>query len=113
MAFLIVSGITVKVSPANSTKSEDEVGDFARAFDGTARSTVRARKRNWHVATIPVARATADTLETALKSATLPLVCSGDLLGATVNCLAHLDGWTAIHISGSHYVVVAFTLMEV
>lgn len=112
MAFLVVSGITVNVT--NASKQEQEIGDKARAFDGTYRSTIRTRKRTWTIQTAPIARATADTLETALKSTTLPLVCSGDLLGATVNCFPDLSNWEATKQSSTaHLVGVSFSLMEV
>lgn len=113
MAFLIVSGITVSVAQNSASRSKEVIGDAARAFDGTFRQTVRARKRSWKVSTTPIARATADTLEAALESTTLPLVCSGDLLGGTVNCFCPaVDSWNAVKQSTTHLAVVEFTLTE-
>lgn len=111
MAFLIVSGITVGV--ASAQREEDVAGDSARAFDLTFRMTVTARKENWAITTKPLSRTASDALESALKSTTQPLVCSGDLLGGTVNCCCvSVASWEATKKPADHRVVLGFTLCE-
>lgn len=110
MSFLVVSGITVSV--ASATRSKELIGDTARAFDGTFRQTAHDRKRSWQVTTTAMSRTDANALETALESTTLPLVCSGDLLGGTVNCYCPVvDSWDAVKVN-PHRAVVQFTLLE-
>lgn len=113
MPFLVVSGVTLLVSPSSGEREKEEIGDRARAFDGTMRQTVRARKRSWHIVTTPLTRADADAREPYLESNTLPLVCSGDLLGGTVNCFCGVIHWTPVHVPAvGHRVVLDFTLYE-
>lgn len=112
MAFLIVSGITVPVAPGGAKRATEEIGDRARAFDGTMRQTIRSTKRNWSATTTPLSQTDADTLYNALLSTTLPIVCSGDFLGASRNCLATVDDWNYVKQAATYRIVVAFTLYE-
>lgn len=112
MAFLVVSGITVPVTPSGANRSTEEIGDRARAFDGTMRQTVLATKRSWSATTAPLSQANADTLYNALLSTTLPLVCSGDFLGATRNCFATVDDWNYVKTAVGYLIVGSFTLYE-
>lgn len=105
------TALTVDVASEDASKDELEIGDAARALDGSYRSTVTARKREWKCTTPAMLRADADTLESRLKGAG-PMPCAGDLLGATVNCFPELTGWTAVAIGGGHRVKVGFTLHE-
>ncbi len=81
MAFLIIAGQTIPVLMQEPTSSRGEVGRRGRAFDGSARSTVRARKEDWPIVTKYVLRATADTMVSALEGSP-PLAASGDLTGS-------------------------------
>jgi hypothetical protein len=91
MAFLIVNGITVPVAVDGAQVEMELIGDRARAFDGTMRSTRRATKRRWKVKTAPMA--SADALLTSLLAAP-PIACSGDLLGASLSCDAEVTSVT-------------------
>lgn len=111
MAFLIVGGITVPVAASTTpSRSEDEIGDRARAFDGTMRQTVRATKYNYSVQTKPIIKTDADALVTAVK-ATPPITCSGDLLGASGSYFGQVTDYHAVKASSVLY-RVSFTLME-
>lgn len=110
MAFLIVGGVTVKVATGSPSRSVYEVGDRARAFDGTMLSRVRARKKEWTITTVPLLQADATTLETALNGA-LPVACSGDLTGA-VNAHPVVTEVTPVKINGAFRVIVSFTISE-
>jgi hypothetical protein len=85
MAFLIVNGQTVPVAVDGASMEQELIGDRARAFDGTMRSTRRATKRRWKVKTTPMTSAEATLLTTSLLN-TPPVTCSGDLLGGSVPC---------------------------
>ncbi|MBV9772648.1 MAG: hypothetical protein JO040_01780 [Gemmatimonadetes bacterium] len=113
MAFLIVNGQTVPVAVDGASVDYELIGDRARAFDGTMRSTRRATKRNWKVKTAPMAVAAADQLTTSLL-ATPPITCSGDMLGGSVACDAEVTGVTFSPASGGlSRRAVEFTLHEV
>lgn len=105
------TGLDINASAEEGGKDEIEIGDAARAIDGSYRSTVTARKRAWQVRTAALLRTDADTLEATLKGAA-PLPCSGDLLGATVQCFPELTSWTPVAVAGGHRVEVGFTLHE-
>lgn len=109
MPALVVGGVTVSVAPGGAREAVVEIGDRARAFDGTMRSTVRSRKKAWPITTIPMTQGDATTLETALNG-TLPVACSGDILGASVNCHPEITGIDYVPIAGSYLVVTSFTL---
>lgn len=88
MPFLTVAGITVVVQDDSASEPEAErIGASARAFDGTLRSSVRARKRRWQFTTNPMTDAAVATLRAAVETGTGIVNCSGDaLLGGTVSC---------------------------
>lgn len=111
MAYLVVGGVTVEVAAGASSRAVVEIGDRARAFDGTLRSTVRSRKKAWSITTVPMTKANADTLETALNG-TLPVAVSGDTTGS-VNTHPVVTGRTDIPTAGGFFVVLSFDLMEV
>lgn len=111
MPFLVVGGVTVNVATDASSRTVQEIGDRARAFDGTMRSTVRARKKAWSFTTVPMTDAAASTLETALNG-TLPVAVSGDITGS-VNTHPEVTGREDVAISGGFNVVLSFTLHEV
>jgi hypothetical protein len=85
MAFLTVGAIDVPVAQGTPGTDFHEVGDRGRAFGGTMRSTVRARKREFPITTTPMTTTDAAALETAL-TATQPISFSGDLMGGSVDC---------------------------
>ncbi len=110
MPFLVVGGVTVKVAIGTPSRNVVEIGDRARAFDGTMLSRVRARKKQWTIVTTPLLQAAATTLETALNGA-LPVAVSGDLTGA-VNTHPEITGVTPVKVDGAFRVVLSFTLHE-
>lgn len=91
MPFLVVNNVTVPVAVDGASEEIELVGDRARAFDGTLRSTRRASKRKWQVKTAPMATADAQALRAVLTNAP-PLTCTGDLMGGTVPCDAEVTG---------------------
>jgi hypothetical protein len=114
MPFLTCGGVTVEVFVGSSVDEEHvEIGDFGRAFDGTARSTIRSSyKKTWTgLSTAPIAQATADTLLAALKNATQPVACTGDLTGS-INCFPRNIHVKPVAIGTSHYETVTFDLYE-
>lgn len=112
MAFLIVGGITVPVASSSSpTRSDDEIGDRDRAFDGTMRQMIVTVKHNHEGETKPITKTDADALVTALR-ASPPITCSGDWLGASGSYFATVREYRGVKVNGAFRVVVAFTLFE-
>lgn len=111
MPFLVIDGETILVAPSQAPRQVIEIGDKERAFSGTLRSTIRARKREWDVTTVPMPQADADALEAVLEG-TPPLTCSGDLLGGDVDCHIELQGSTPLRLNGEEYSVLQFRVLE-
>lgn len=114
MPFLSVGGVTVEVTTGADVDEEHvEIGDFARAFDGTARSTIRSTfKKIWMgLRTVPMTTTSADTLLAALKNATQPVACTGDLTGS-INAFPRNIHVQPVAIGTTHYEVVSFDLWE-
>ena len=107
MAFLIIAGQTIPVPPRQPRETRVEVGRRGRALDGSARSTVRARKGEWQVTTVAMTTAAADTMEAALEG-TPPLAASGDLTGS-INVLVGAIERTS---AGIGFVQLSFLVQE-
>ena len=112
MPYLTIGATDVDVAADGVSEEVQNIGDRYRAFDGTMRSTVRAYKSVWTVQTVPMARATADTLQGVLEGSQ-PISCSGDLLGGTVSCHVEPLGTQAVAgAAGAELKVVRFRLHE-
>ena len=81
MAFLVIASQMIPVEVGGPVGPRIEIGQRGRAFDGSARSSVRARKGEWPISTAYMTTAAADTMVTALEG-TPPLAASGDLTGS-------------------------------
>ena len=81
MAFLVIASNTIPVNVVGPVAPRVEIGTRGTAFDGSARSTVRARKGRWSIVTVYMTTAAAATIVTALEG-TPPLAATGDLTGA-------------------------------
>lgn len=112
--FLVVESITVPVAwPDGADSQVQEVGDRARAFDGTLLASIRALKGTWPIRTRPMDPNDADTLYAALISAP-DLDCSGDLLGGSMTCNAEVHGRPVITVANNERrAVLSFTLHEI
>lgn len=112
MAFLTVAGVTVPVSVNQFTSKRIEVGTTERAFDGTMRSSIRARKNEWSIVTAMMPAADAESLISTLEG-TPPLSAAGDLVGSTVSTVAHSITRSHMKMALGEYESVAFTLSEI
>ncbi len=112
MPFLVVNNQTVQVAVGGASEQIEVVGDRARAFDGTLRTTRRASKRKWQVKTPPLTAADAQTLRTLLMAAP-PLTCGGDMVGTAVACDAEVTGIEYVAAGGGTRQAFEFTLHEV
>lgn len=111
MAIQIVGGVTVGLAFAPIEETVTEIGDRARAFDGTLRSTVRTFKRRWVQQTKPISSADATTLLAALRGA-VPVAVTGDITGA-VNTHPEVTGIQYVPLGGGAFrVVVSYALLE-
>jgi hypothetical protein len=111
MAFLIANGVTVPVAPQNAKVTTTEIGDRSRAFDGTMRGSIIARKRTWTLQTTPMLPADAATVRAALI-ASPTITISGDWPGSTVTVWPKLGDDTPVQVGGGHRIVLAVTLDE-
>lgn len=110
MPFLVVGGVAASVARDTAARETIEIGDRARAFDGTMRTTIRSRKYRWSARTTPLTQADADTFLAALNGA-LPVACTGDWTGA-VDTHPEVTGIEHIGAGSSHRIIVAFALNE-
>lgn len=115
MATLVVGGVTVAVARDGAKEQSTPLRDMQRMQDGTLRAVVvgGGTKRSWSITTKIVDSASAATLRTALVTTSLPVSCSGDLLGGSVNCIPTLVSYDPVSVGGVLCRVVVFTLDEV
>jgi hypothetical protein len=113
MAFLVVGGTTVPVADSTPDVDTQEIGDRARAIDGTMRASITARKRVWTVKTRALTTSEASTLRTTLLSAPT-MTATGDWLsGASVTVWPQVGKDTPVVASnGGFRIVMTFTLSE-
>ena len=112
MSFLVVGTETVSVK-ATETPARERVynRDENRAFDNTLLvTTTGTTKSEWRARTVPMVRADADTLVTQIE--TIPVTCSGDLLGGSVSCVGKVVAFDPVAVNGDHYVEVEFLLRQ-
>ena len=110
MASLTVGAINILINEASRDRLD--MTDRARAFNGTYRMTITGSvKRSWNFATVPVARATANTYEGYLDGS-VAVACSGDILGGSVSCFPEITGWEPVMASSGHKVILRFSLHE-
>lgn len=113
MAFLVVGSETVGASVNNAGgRTKEYSRDINRAVDNSLLvTTTGTTKREWSLSTIPMTPANAATLETQIE--TVPVTCSGDLLGGSVSCVGTVTDRVPGPIPGDHQVILEFTLREV
>ena len=107
MAFLVIASNTIPVAVGGPVAPRVEIGARGRSFDGSARSTVRARKGRWAIVTAYMTTAAANTIVTALEG-TPPLAATGDLTGA-INVLV---GEIERQFRGIGFVRLSFIVQE-
>jgi hypothetical protein len=112
VAYLTIASNDISVAAASPERDREEIGRRERSFDGTMRSSVRARKNSWRVMTTWYTRANADTLLAALEGSP-PLAASGDLLGGSVN--VHVSAIKTTHrpFADGERVALSFVVAEV
>lgn len=110
MPFLVVGGVTASVARDTAKRETIEIGERARAFDGTMRSTVRARKYRWSANTTPLTQADADTFIAALNGG-LPVACTGDWTGS-VDTHPEVTGLDHVGSGSSYRIIVSFALNQ-
>lgn len=97
MADLTIGGLGVNVQRDGVEENQHEIGGARRrVFDGSYKSTVRTRKREWPITTVLLTSAEKTALELKLNG-TPPQACSGAALGgAAVNCFPEYIGATYV-----------------
>lgn len=112
MPFLVVGAVMVPMAvSSNPSRTDEEIGDRARAFDGTMRQTIRTVKHNHSGETKPITKTDADALVAAVQ-ATPPITCSGDWLGASGSYFGQITDYHGVKTNSGFRVVVGLTLME-
>jgi hypothetical protein len=106
---LVVGGITVKVNREGVTKTPVEVGEHGRAFDGSPISDVSDVFDELTVPTVPMAPAAATALRNVLRGS-MPVACSGDLLGGAVDCDVVLGEEIPVKAKDGPRWIINFTL---
>ena len=86
MSFLTVSGTVVPIKDGGVEIEYTNVGDRARAWDGTLRQTVTGQRKAYRITTAPMSSGTAASVVTAL-SCTPPLAIAGDMLPLGVSAV--------------------------
>lgn len=115
MPALVVGGVTVSVAVDGAERLAPEPigGAPRRMFDGSLRWNHRGFKQGWNITTTPLTSADRTTLEAQLTSTSLPVSCSGDILGGAVSCIPEPGSVTPIAVAGGGIrFVVKFTLRE-
>lgn len=111
MAFLALDGTTIPAALGESTGEDEPVGKVERAFDGTARSSVRTYKDQWSVVTRWLTTSEDTTVMAALKG-TPPLAATGDLTGSVSVVLAGPISRDFKKFADGERVRITFTIME-
>lgn len=112
MPALQIGATVIPIAPDGFDQDLEDNVDRARADDGTMRVTVLGpSKRSWPFRTPPLTRANADAIDAVIQTATVQS-CSGDILGATINCFSRRTGWKGVVVKGGHRVVLSFVLDE-
>lgn len=101
----------VLIAKAGVTESKERIGDFDRAFSGAMRSDSRATKRTWSMSTVEYAIADARSIRDVLTG-TMPITCSGDILGASTSVHARNVRLSYGDDAGALTAVVSFELVE-
>lgn len=120
MAYLTLDGVPVPIAVDSGDREIEVIADRERAADTgrllESRTAVKQRLAGLRTALLPLADA--EALQMKLASATVgaPLLCAGDLVGATpLSCVA--EGRVGLRVQtlagGERRGVVTFTLMEV
>lgn len=112
MPALVVGALTVP-NVVSGREVPAEAQDRFRTLDNTMMVTVLGDSKNaWAIEVASVTRAQVDAIKAALNG-TWPLSCSGDILGATVDCVPEVHGFEAIAGSSPLLFSGSFTLHAV
>lgn len=115
MANLVVGGVTVAVARDGARETSQDLRDKIRMQDQSMRVFIigAGQKRQWSITTPLLSSTDAATLKAALVTTTLPVACSGDILGGSVNCIPTLTEYAPVGVAGVIKRRVSFTLDEV
>lgn len=101
----------VLIAKQGVSETKERIGDFDRAFSGAMRSDSRAEKRVWSMFTVEYAAADARSIRDILTG-TMPITCSGDVLGASTSVHARNVRLTYGDDAGALTASVSFEMME-
>lgn len=102
MPFLTIAGLDVEIQVTPAQRGQPtRIGETARAFDGTLRSTVRGQKHAWTGTTGPLSTTDADALETAIDAAHGLVTVAGDWLGGSFTADVFVTARTPIPDRGA------------
>lgn len=98
MAWLTIAGIDLEIVADNSAQRNAPVlvGERARTFNGTLRSSLRATKRSWAFLTKNMLLTDIDTLATAVADDAIVTVAGTPIGASSISAM--------VTITGLHYV---------
>jgi hypothetical protein len=109
MPFLTLGATTLEITSLEEMEPE-EVGDRYRAFDGSERTSIYTRKRQFRGVTRPLTLAEHTTYRTAIEAAP-PVTATGDALG-TMTVSGRVLTVQYLRDRGSHSRVLSFELRQ-
>lgn len=113
--FLTFNGTPIPILRDGAKKRPPaRVGDSARAYDGTLRSTVSAVKREWDVKTGPLLAADEAAIR-AIINADAEVTVAGDAIGGSLTCMVEDNGSDYISdgTTDGFLFLASFTIREV
>lgn len=95
--FLTIAGTDYEVIDESAEEQEGRyIGAVTQMFDGSAVSSIRARKRDWQLPLLPMDNTALATLRSAIALGAI-VSCTGDFLPGTVSCTVKITRATFIH----------------
>lgn len=110
-----MGGVVVPVAAESADEKLEQSVDKQRMQDGSLRAvftTSSPNKRILSFTTRHMLDSDAATLRAQLVSTSLPLTCSGDLLGGSVSMIPELTSYKPVRRRGALYRIVSATLTE-
>ncbi len=95
--YLTIAGIDYEVTDENAEEQEGRfIGAVSQMFDGSAISSIRARKRDWQFPLLPMDNTALGNLRASIALGVI-VSCTATFLPGTVNCTVKVTRASYIH----------------